>query len=55
MSNYATRKKELEHATGADTSNLAAKNDFIALKFEVVKLDIAKLVNVPASYYNLKK
>ena len=24
MSNYAT-KKELEHATGADTSNLAAK------------------------------
>ena len=30
LSNYAT-KKELEHATGVDTSNLATTN-FIALK-----------------------
>ena len=30
-----------------DTSDLAAKNDFVALKTEVVKLCINKLVNVP--------
>ena len=49
MSNYAT-KKELEHATGVDTSDLAAKKYFIALKAEVGKLDINKLVNVPTSW-----
>ena len=27
LSNYAT-EKQLEYATGVDTSNLAAKNDF---------------------------
>ena len=43
LSNYAT-KKELDHATGVDTSDLAAKIDFIALKVEVDKLDINKLV-----------
>ena len=48
LSNYAT-KKELYHATGVDISNLAAKKDFIALKAEVEKLDINKLVNVPTS------
>ena len=53
MSNYAT-KKELEHATGINTSDLAAKKDFIALKAEVDKLDINKLVNVPTSLNNLK-
>ena len=53
MSNYAT-KKELEHATGIDTSDVAAKKDFIALKAEVYKLDINKLVNVPTSLNNLK-
>ena len=37
LSNYATTK-ELEHATGIDTSNLAAKKDFIALKAEIDKL-----------------
>ena len=31
LSNCAT-KKELGHARGADTSDLAAKKDFIALK-----------------------
>ena len=31
LSNYTT-KKELDHVTGIDTSDLAAKKDFIALK-----------------------
>ena len=53
LSNYAT-KKELEHATGIDTSDLAAKKDFITLKAEVGKLDINKLTNVPTSLNNLK-
>ena len=39
MSDYAT-KKELEHCTGTDTSDLAAKKDFIVLKAEVGELDI---------------
>ena len=47
-------KKKLEHATSVDTSNLAAKNDFIALKAEVDKLDINKLVNVPIGLNDLK-
>ena len=49
LSNCAT-KKELEHATGIDTSDLDAENDFIALKAEVDKLDINKLTNVPTSF-----
>ena len=53
MSSYAT-KKELEHATGIDTSDVAAEKDFIALKAEVDKLDINKLTNVPTSFSNLK-
>ena len=36
------------------TSNLAAKSDFIALKAEVDKIDIDKLVNVPTSSNNVK-
>ena len=32
--------KELEHATGTDISDLAAKKDFIPLKAEVNKIDI---------------
>ena len=39
LPNYAT-KKELDYATDADTSYLAAKKDFIALKAGVEKLDI---------------
>ena len=50
---YAT-KKELDHATGVDTSDLAAKNYFIALKAKVDKLDINKPVNVPSSLYNVE-
>ena len=53
LPNYAT-KKELDNATGADTSALAAKKDFIASKAEFVKLDIAKLVNVSTSLNKLK-
>ena len=37
LSNYTT-KKELNDATGVDTSNLAAKREFIAFKAEVDKL-----------------
>ena len=53
LSNYAT-KKEFDHATGVDTSDLAAKTDFIALKAEVDKVDINNLVNVRTSLSNLK-
>ena len=56
MSNYATRK-ELDHVTGVDTSDLAAKKDFIALKAEVDRIDINKLdinKNVPTKLNNLK-
>ena len=53
LSNY-TIKKQLDNAGGVGTSDLAHKKDFIALKAEVGKLDINKLVNVPASLNNLK-
>ena len=53
LSNYAT-KKQLDHATGVDTSHLAAKKDLIALKAKVDKLGINKLVNVPTNLNNLK-
>ena len=53
LSNYTT-KKELDQATGVDTPDLAAKKDLIALKAEVQKLDINKLVNAPTSLNNLR-
>ena len=53
LSNYATRK-DLEHATGIDTSDVAAKKDFAVLKAEVDKQEINKLVNVPTSLKNSK-
>ena len=54
-------KKEFDHATSVDTSDLAAKNDFIAFKSEVEcfttslynlktkvdDLDVGKLKTVP--------
>ena len=46
--------KKLDHATGVETSDLAAENDFVALKAEVEKLDINKLTNVPTSLNILK-
>ena len=51
LSNYATKK---EHATDIDTSDLAVKKYFIALKAEVGKLDINKLTNLSTSLNNLK-
>ena len=54
FSNYAT-KKELENATSVDTSNLATRSDFIALKTGVNKLDISKLVNVATDLNNSNK
>ena len=53
LSNYSN-KKALDHAADVDTSDLAVKKDFIALKAEVDKLDISKLVNVLTSLNNLK-
>ena len=53
LSNYAT-KRELDHAAGVYTFDLAAKKDFIALKAEVDKLDINKFVNVATCLNNLK-
>ena len=53
LSNYAI-KKELDHATGFDIYNLATKKDFLALKAEFDKLDIAKMINVQTSLNNLK-
>ena len=53
LSNYAT-KKELGHATGIDTCDLASKKYFIALKDEVKKPDIEKFVHVPNILNNLK-
>ena len=52
LSNYVTKK--IEHPASVDTSDLAAKKDFIALKAEVDELDINKLNNVPTSLNNLK-
>ena len=53
MSIYATKKK-LYHATGVDTFTLFVKKNFIALKDEINKLDINKLVNVPTTLINFK-
>ena len=44
--NYAP-KKESNDATSVDTSILAAQRDFIALKAEVDKLGINKLLDAP--------
>ena len=54
MPNYVTNKK-LKDSTGIDTSNLATKRDFVALKAEVDKLDTSKLVNGPTGLNNLEE
>ena len=48
LSNYAT-KTELEHATGINTSDIAAKRDIITLETWVDKLEISKLTSVPTT------
>ena len=53
FSNY-TSKKELDHATGVSTSDLATEKDFIVLKAEADNLGITKLTNVSTSSDNLK-
>ena len=47
-------RKELDDATAIDISDLAVKKGFIALKTEVDKVDITKLINVPTSLNNLE-
>ena len=52
LPNYAT-KKELDHATGVDTSDLAAKKDFIAWKAKVDMSEINELVKFSTGFNNL--
>ena len=52
LSNYAT-KADLKDATGFDTSKFAKKVDLANLKFNVDKLDIDELKNVPTNLSNL--
>ena len=47
-------KKQLDHPTGLIHLIYLLKRDFIALKDEVDKLDIAKLVNAAGLLNNLK-
>ena len=42
MSNYPT-KRDLEHATGVDTSSLDAKGDFVSLKSKVAMLKVNRM------------
>ena len=53
MSNYAT-KIELKNVTGFDMSKVAKKIDVANLKYNVDKLDIDKLKNVPTNASNLQ-
>ena len=52
LSNYAT-KADLKDATGIDTSKFALKSNLARLKAEVDKLDIDKLIPVPADLSKL--
>ena len=52
LSNYAT-KVGLKNATGIATSKLVAKSDLVSLKADVDKLDIDKLIPVPANLSKL--
>ena len=46
LSNYAT-KADLKNAAGVDTLDFAKKTNFANLTFDIDKLDIGKLKNVP--------
>ena len=52
LSNYAT-KTDLKNVTHVDTSSFALKTNLASLKTEVDKLDIDKLVPVPADLNKL--
>ena len=47
-------KKELNGASGIDTSSFSAKSNSIVLKPKTDKLDIKKWVNVPTALNNFK-
>ena len=51
MLDFATKNK-FDHATGVDSSDIAARKPFVDLKVD--KLDINKLINIPTSLNNLK-
>ena len=53
LSNYAT-KADLKNATEADASSFAKRTDLANLKYNVDKLDIDKVKNVPTNFSNLK-
>ena len=53
LSNCAT-KADLKNATGVDTSKFAKKVDIASLKYNVEKLNINKLKNVPINFRYLK-
>ena len=53
LTNYAT-EKELDHAKGVGTSDLASKKDFITLQAEVQKLDTNEPFNISSSLNNVK-
>ena len=53
MFKYAT-KTDLENTAGFDASSFAKKTDLVNLKYDVYKLDIDKLKNVPTNLNNLK-
>ena len=52
MSNYAT-KTDIKNISHVDTANFALKTNLGSLKTEVDKLDIEKLVPVPADLSKL--
>ena len=52
LSNYAT-KADIKNITHVDTSNFALKTNLANLKTEVDKLDIDKLVPIPADLSKL--
>ena len=52
LSNYAT-KTDLKNVTHVDTSSFALKTNLANLKTDVDKLDIVKLVPVPADFSQL--
>ena len=52
MSNYAT-KTDLKNVTHVDTSSSALKTNLASLKTDVDKLDIDKIVPIPADLRKL--
>ena len=52
MSNYATKKNYIMPAS-VYASNLVAKQNFIALKTEILQIGVDKLVHVPTSLNNV--